>query len=302
VQALLVAMYFLVTVTVASLILWPSTTTRHLDPTGEAPDLPGWHGTFDHKNVMAPALILALITIVLFERRYIVKIPFIAIIGVLLIGSQSATGISGVIVAFAGWLWIRRFNRQDARFSSAFVFLSVILLLLAIVITVFSLPLLTGLYGKDLTFTGRTQIWSASWWASKEQPWTGFGYGGVWFKPSDYPTFDINQRIGFPAFHAHNGALDLLLNLGAIGLGLFIILLLSTMAGAWRLLRKHSNIGGWILVVCVALIFMSIGESLFNRGWTALLLLFRVIELRLEIDDRGSSIPSRSGLAKVGTS
>jgi O-antigen ligase len=297
VRAVLVTSYVIIVVTAASLLLWPSTTARHYDPTGETPDLPGWHGTFDHKNIMAPALIFALVTIGLFEPRRIVKVPAAVVIGVLLVGSQSATGMSGAIVAFAGWLWVRRFQRQEGRFSGAFVVLSAILLVLAVVITVFSLPLLTELYGKDLTFTGRTQIWSAAWWGAQERPWQGFGYGGVWYKPTEYPTFDLNQRIGFPAFHAHNGPLDLLLNLGIVGLGLFVMLLVSTMAAGWRLLRKHSNVGGWLLVLCVALLFMAIGESLFNRAWTTLLLALRVAALRIEIADRGSSIPSRLGLA-----
>jgi exopolysaccharide production protein ExoQ len=86
------------------------------------------------------------------------------------------------------------------------------------------LGLFTGLFGRNPTFTGRTDIWSAVLQAPFNRI-IGTGYESFWFGPwveewSGVWTFRLNQ--------AHNGYLETYLNGGAIGLGLLLILLVSS--------------------------------------------------------------------------
>src|SRR5690606_6340261 len=106
---------------------------------------------------------------------------------------------------------------------------------LAIVITVL-LPWIVNLYGKDLTFTNRTDIWSASVDAIGDQPWQGYGWYGVWIERDVEPTVSLNREIGFQAGHAHNAVLEMLLQGGFIGLTLYLVFFGSVAIAGWRAL------------------------------------------------------------------
>ena len=61
-----------------------------------------------------------------------------------------------------------------------------------VVVSIFALAFLLyaapqaifGLLGKDETFTGRTNIWSAVLHQIIQRPLTGYGFGAVWDDPS----------------------------------------------------------------------------------------------------------------------
>jgi exopolysaccharide production protein ExoQ len=74
-------------------------------------------------------------------------------------------------------------------------------------------PLLSG--------TGRKALWARVWQMVQLRPWLGYGYGGFWPR-QDGPAAAIRQDLGAWARSAHNGFLDLLLDLGWPGLMLFV--------------------------------------------------------------------------------
>ncbi|NER78680.1 MAG: O-antigen ligase family protein [Leptolyngbya sp. SIO1D8] len=87
--------------------------------------------------------------------------------------------------------------------------------------------LLTGL-GKDPTLTGRTVFWEiAIQKIVEDRPFFGFGRGAFWAVGSPYPQ-EISRAFGASIYgggyvpaHAHNGFIELGLDIGLIGLGLF---------------------------------------------------------------------------------
>lgn len=82
--------------------------------------------------------------------------------------------------------------------------------------------------GKDATFTGRTEIWTAAIRQVQTQPWTGFGYGVLWDHRAPYdPASWIASHAGFVAGHAHNGWLEVWLALGYIGLAIWTLYFLE---------------------------------------------------------------------------
>lgn len=86
--------------------------------------------------------------------------------------------------------------------------------------------------GKDLTLTGRTYLWQLMWDEIMRHPWLGTGYQAFW------NTLDASSPLtaGFTGGkgHGHNGYLDLLNELGILGAGLMIMVVLSH---AWNLVR-----------------------------------------------------------------
>lgn len=79
---------------------------------------------------------------------------------------------------------------------------------------------LFGLIGKDASLTGRTDIWEAVLRQSRASPWLGFGFAAFWGVDSA-PAMWIRHQLEWVVPTAHNGWLDVLVQLGWIGVWLF---------------------------------------------------------------------------------
>jgi O-antigen ligase len=240
----------------------------------------GWRGSFEHKNGLVPFLVFAVLTFVFFERRAWLRFTVLASAAVLIIGSQSATGLSCVIVlAFAGW-WFNSYLKQDLRLSGSYVALSFFGAIAVAICIAVLLPWLVELYGKDLTFTNRTDIWSASITAIEKNPIIGYGWNGAWIELDVEPTVTLNRDIGFVAGHAHNSVLEMLLEGGIIGLALYIAFFGSVAMAAWRALRTHPDLARWVLLFLIAQVVMGLSEVTLFHGWMFALVLMRCVLAR----------------------
>lgn len=281
VTALLWTIRFSVGLTVIALIIYPET-RLHFDVVTGEPSIPGWHGLFPHKNIMTPFLVMGIVTVLTFDRNRVVKYATLAAIGGLLVGSASVTGMSSAFLAVSVWVWLQLYKNIDVRNSSIFLASSLAVGLFAILGALASLATLTSSSGKDLTFTGRTLIWSATLRAWGERPLQGWGLGGILSSGPERArserTAEIWREIGFAVPHAHSGAIDLGLQLGAIGLGLFLALYITTMIDAVRVIRVRPKVGAWIVSVLVVQLYMSFSENVFlGTGWLPILLMFRTV-------------------------
>ncbi|MBV6623904.1 MAG: O-antigen ligase family protein [Rivularia sp. (in: Bacteria)] len=123
--------------------------------------------------------------------------------------------------------------------------------------------LLTGL-GRDATLTGRTPIWGIMISRLMDRPF--FGYGrGAFFAPKSSYAFEAGQAIrsGWIPPHGHNGFLDLAVDIGLIGLGLFIIIYLVNFTRALKqAYASHNPEDLFPLSFLLLLIMNNITESL----------------------------------------
>lgn len=241
---------------------------------------PGWHGSFVHKNTMGPYLVVAVITVLVFERRTWLRRASFTGAALLIVLSQSATSLSTLMVILVMKWWLDRFVVQRGRMRPAFVLLTVFVFIVTAAVGVLLFPMIVNLYGKDLTFTGRTIIWSASLRVIALRPWTGYGMGGVWVNPAAQPTKSIIDQLGFIVFHAHNGYIEIMLQLGVVGLALWAMLPLATIIVGSRLLKSSYRIGQWVLLFAIAVLMVSISEVLIYGAWTAVLGLMHAVAQR----------------------
>jgi exopolysaccharide production protein ExoQ len=75
--------------------------------------------------------------------------------------------------------------------------------------------------GRDPSLTGRTEIWGLVWMMILDKPFLGYGYGAFW-RGLDGPSEFVWRTFGMPLFYSHNGFLDLWLDVGLVGLCLFL--------------------------------------------------------------------------------
>lgn len=258
----------------------PQTMTYHLDDATGERSIPGWHGTFDHKNGMMAFLILGLITFVVFETNATKRRVVGALVVLLAILGQSGTGSATLVVVGLAALSLRL--RQEAPRSRGglfFVVSTIMWILLALIVGLAG-PSVVNFFGKDLTFTGRTQIWSASWRIIERQPLIGYGLGGLWTNQSLQPTGELTRIIGFRVGHAHNGVLELLLQVGLIGLGLYLAVAAIAITRLWRARYVAPLTARWGLLICFTMTLLSLSEAMtMHPGYATILFFLCVVPL-----------------------
>lgn len=144
--------------------------------------------------------------------------------------------------------------------------------------------------GRDNTLTGRTEVWAAVLPAVAQQPLFGYGFGSFW-------TDARRQLYDIPT--AHNGYLDILLELGAVGLIFYTGWLLSCTRQLHRALVQDYD---WAsLAICFLLMGLTYNatESALNsltEHMTAVVLIASfVVPARLRFR-RASAEPARETL------
>lgn len=274
------ALLTFVHLTVAFQVVWVSThptqATVYRDLfTGQV--TAGWRGSFIHKNALGPFLVVALLTILVLERRRALRWCSATLAVGLLVMTQSVTAwwVATVCGGLLGWLsW---YARTPTRTRAGVALPSLVLGGLAFAGLARIYPVVVDAYGKDLTFTGRTVIWRAALEAIATRPITGYGVGGVWFRPTEEPARGIIADAGFTIFHTHNGYLELLLLLGAVGLALWLWLALAAGLAAWRSLDTDRRLAMWGLATTVAVLLVSIAEVLVFGAWLAMLVVVQLL-------------------------
>ncbi len=122
------------------------------------------------------------------------------------------------------------------------------------------------LLGKNLELNGRFPIWSLMLEQAWKSPWLGYGFAGFWTSDASDPIFSLSwaslAREAGVRFNSHNGYLELLLQLGLVGLTLFTISLLSLIGKAiYLLLRVKTLELFWVLQTIFLMTLLNIAGS-----------------------------------------
>ena len=252
----------------------------------------GWQAGFIHKNSMGMAFVLLVAVLLVFDRPgWLRRLTLIGSVG-LVFGSRSATAYGGLLVVVTTYLWFRRLQRQSVPGArSAYVLGTLLLTLIGVVFGILFAPTVLGLFGKDLTFTNRTDIWSVSWDYLRARPWLGYGLGALWFQPTTEPTYSMDRAIGFDAAHAHNGPLDLALQVGLIGVALYVAVFVNVVRRGMSYLFRFPDYATWALMVCAATLVMSVPENNMFGPDLAYLLIMYIVLLKLPLQHRDDPNP-----------
>jgi len=126
--------------------------------------------------------------------------------------------------------------------------------------------------GKDPTLTDRTKIWAFV-LSMQTDPILGTGYESFWLGPR-LQSFWGGAGLG-RINEAHNGYLEVYLQLGALGLVFLSGLLIASYGTIWRRMKPLSGIASLSLAVWIVLLFYSWTEAGFrsNLIWLTFLLI-----------------------------
>jgi exopolysaccharide production protein ExoQ len=206
----------------------------------------GHEGIYDHKNSLGAVMALALLFgLYSFTRRRLVSLVVGAFLVagslMLLVASESKTsaGIAVLAPSLSIVLYVLAKHVRVPLLVSWLVIQFVIVAGFLVIGTVLDFQLsdvLTLAFG-DETLTGRTHIWAFAVEQIAERPLLGYGYHGFWNIGPESPRFTAHIQFIHNMPHAHNGYLDLLINLGLVGLILFAVVFVLSFGRLMRLER-----------------------------------------------------------------
>jgi O-antigen ligase len=233
--------------------------------TGEAITHAGaWQGIYGHKNILGRIMVLSAVVFLIFalsSRRYswLAWVSF-GLSVVLILGSTSKTSLI-IFLTIMALLPFYRALRWSYTIAVPF-FITVILVAGSVAMLLVSgAEDILGVFGRDLTLTGRTDLWAAVLDKIWQRPWLGYGYGAFW-RGWNGESADVWSVVSWEAPHSHNGFLDLWLDLGLLGLLAFTLSFIALCLRAVSWVRQTKTAEGlWPLAYLTFLLLANLTES-----------------------------------------
>jgi exopolysaccharide production protein ExoQ len=249
---------------------------------------PSWTGVATDKNALGMlCLIFGLAFIFRFFQLYgdedgprktgplIAHGSLIAMTLFLLLEANSATAFSCFFLAGVPLVLTYRFRRAR---KPAFVHVMVLALLgvaFSALFLNFGSSMVEDL-GRDSTLTGRTAIWQSA-FTLVRNPLIGTGFESFWVGPR---VTEMKALIHQPANEAHNGYIEVFLNLGWVGVALLATILVTGYRRIVSAVRRNVQVASLCLAYFVALAvynFTEAGFHMMGLTWLTLLLTIMVI-------------------------
>jgi O-antigen ligase len=104
--------------------------------------------------------------------------------------------------------------------------------------------------GKDPTLTGRTELWAYVNYYISERPVLGWGLYAFWASANPAAE-EIWSEVGWTPPHAHNGLLEMLLEVGIVGTAFFVFLWVRNATLAVLALRTPAKELGISSLLCL---------------------------------------------------
>ena len=232
-----------------------------------------WRGLYVHKTILGGMMSLGALSFLCcacsnYKYRWLMWAGFgFSVFMLLRSTTKAALGILIIIlIIFVPFYRSLRWN-----YNSLFRWLTILLIIGGCIIlwnwanyenTIFAR------FGKDITITGRTELWSPLIDKIWDRPWLGYGYetfwGGGWKGKSAYIWRQL--KPGFEPPHAHNGFLEVWLDIGLLGLGTLILSMFTVFLRSIIWLRLNKAPEGLVpLTYLTVLILINLTESSLMR-------------------------------------
>lgn len=264
-----------------------------------------WQGIYHHKNMLGRIMILSGVVFVLMihtehKRRWMAwGGAGLSTMLLLLSNSKTALALYGTLVIL---LPLYRAMRLYYKLAVPLLIGAVLSGGAIAMIVLASVETVLESAGKDLTLSGRTDLWGLVLDMIQLRPWLGYGFGGFWRGWNGASAYIWTAEWWLP-MHSHNGYLNLWLDLGLVGLMIFGFSFLMVLRRAIIWVRSTNS--PEYLMPLSFLTFMllyNLTESVILLQNTIFWILYVTIAFsRLEQDERlskppyGRAIPSNGG-------
>lgn len=164
----------------------------------------------------------------------------------------------GRLILFCGLLFIALQTASEALFGESFI------------------ELIVMSAGRDMTFTGRTALWGEILRIGANHPILGVGYGGFWIGDQHH----LWEKFQWIPESAHNGYLDVYLDLGIIGFMILCGVIISVYNKSAKMTLSNYEYGRIGLTFFIMILIYNITESSLIKSTNLLWYLFLLFGLR----------------------
>ncbi len=260
-----------------------------------------WRGIFWHRNQFGNLMSLLNMAYLFSAARYFNEDRpqsffwgFFYLLTLALVAfSKSATAIIVTVVINSAFVLVMIWLRIRHLLTKKHYYLLGSAAVIAIVVIFANLDFLLVLLGRGSNLTGRTDLWKYLLQNIViKHPWLGHGFGAIWNIKAF--RFSTSKIIGWPfdVLIGDNGYMDILLHLGAIGLALFLALLISAYIRALKFAANQPDLFAFFpLFFMLYATLANISFSLFMETemlvWTIVVM---IISARYVVASADSSI------------
>jgi len=261
-----------------------------------------WRGMYRHKNILGVTAAVSVVCIFFAARaqggfsRFWLAMLGISVTNIL--GSSSATAV-GSLLAMLGIYWLFTLRVIARSLKVVAVVGAATGAALLILSGIIDLEAMMSSVGKSADLTGRWPLWTRLIETSGESLFFGQGYGAFWM-PRNPIVMQIWSDGYFMPIDAHNGMINVYLDLGLMGCLIFILWYGTSLYLALHQLdRKVTAEAGFIFAVLALFAIYSISEAIFLRGNGFLWLVMVVASVRCCLAVTARSAPVAIPLATL---
>ncbi|HEX3472622.1 MAG TPA: O-antigen ligase family protein [Silvibacterium sp.] len=254
-----------------------------------------WNGIVTNKNTWARLIVLAGIALLSrpqpTRRSKLVVAILVGMVMALLVASHSAGGLlimSTMLVLFVGFRALRWPRAHLLLLSLAVAVVCIV----GVTYAVQHADKSAAMVGKDANMTGRVPIWRESLRFVRKSPVWGYGYAAFW-SPNSRPGRLVREAIQWDNLpHAHNGYIDLALQLGGAGFVLYFAAYLIAMKRAVLLVRRDTAREFlWPLAFLCVTFFYQLDEGSIVTPNQLIWILYSSVIFSVAIEERGYESP-----------
>ncbi|HYX19032.1 MAG TPA: O-antigen ligase [Nostoc sp.] len=244
-----------------------------------------WSGIYGHKNELGYMMAWSagvFLHLALSSYRY--RWLMWALCGIsicLIILSRSTTSLTILLTMILVLPFYKFFKKTNYKLQVIMITSALMILIIFSILLVNNAETLVGTSGKDLTFNGRSDLWELVTSKILERPWLGYGYSAFW-------TSNAASKLRATyewASNAHNGFLELLLELGFLGFltftAGFIRFFVMAMTRIIYVAKKPEDY--WPMQMLILIVIINFSEArLLTPSWNWLMYITTSFSLTLD--------------------
>lgn len=247
-----------------------------------------WQGLFYEKNQLGGHMARAAFVgafLALMDRKY--RSYWLGLAGLaslLVLLTTSKTSLLGLLLGFS-ILGIGAWMKRGINTGLVTLWVGVILIGAFTATLIFAPELVFQVLGRDMTLTGRTDIWITLIDFIEQRPLFGYGYGAFWSLDSN-PGNWVRDTLEWDAPTAHNGWMEVTLALGLVGLFFLAMDFLVTVIRA-LIVSINTWTGLFAVGFCAQFFLFSLSESASLQQNSIIWLIYVAIAAKLAVRPRG---------------
>ncbi len=220
-----------------------------------------WRGVFFHKNSLGCYMVVATMAFLCFRpatiAEFATKYFGLVLSAILLIGSMAKGAYVTMLVSIL-LIFLYRLVRVYWKALIPAATAAITVLGVAAGYVASNADVFLHALGKDSSFTGRIPLWRTVLATSAGNRWLGSGFAGFWAANSH----TIWQIMGWKPAKAHNGYIDLLADLGWLGVGIFGLNTVIAFCRSMKLVARGNTMESqWPLLMLSVILVYNIFET-----------------------------------------